>query len=176
MYIPFPSCLPWLLLLGKARVTDWRSLSQCLGLLASPLRIMQSLGVALSSSSCKLLLVITPLSWWHRWYRICLQCRRPGFNPWIRKSPWRRKWEPTPVFLPGEYHGQEKPGGLQSMGSQSRTRLSHSCPGITLVLKSLCQAKLTVRMIWGYSQLQCQCPRLGVSRLVSALLQFVVGF
>ena len=70
-----------------------------------------------------------------------------GFDPWIRKSPWRRKWEPTPVFLPGEYHGQEKPGGLQSMGSQSRTRLSHSCPGITLVLKSLCQAKLTVRMI-----------------------------
>ena len=31
---------------------------------------------------------------------VCLQCRRPGFNPWVRKIPWRRKWQPTPVFLP----------------------------------------------------------------------------
>ena len=38
---------------------------------------------------------------------------------------WRRKWQPTPVFLPGEFHGQE-PGGLQSTESQSRTRLSNS--------------------------------------------------
>ena len=29
------------------------------------------------------------------------QCRRPGFDPWVRKIPWRRKWKPTPVFLPG---------------------------------------------------------------------------
>ena len=28
------------------------------------------------------------------------------FNPWVRKIPWRRKWQPTPVFLPGESHGQ----------------------------------------------------------------------
>ena len=27
---------------------------------------------------------------WLRWWRICLQCRRPGFNPWVRKIPWRR--------------------------------------------------------------------------------------
>ena len=32
--------------------------------------------------------------------------------------PWRRKWQPTPVSLPGEFHGQEEPGRLQSMGSQ----------------------------------------------------------
>ena len=37
------------------------------------------------------------------------QCRRHkrwGFNPWVRKIPWRRKWQPTLVFLPGEPHGQ----------------------------------------------------------------------
>ena len=34
------------------------------------------------------------------------QCRRPGFNLWVRKIPWRREWKPTPVFLPGESHGQ----------------------------------------------------------------------
>ena len=39
------------------------------------------------------------LPWWLRWWRICLKCRRPGFNPWVGEIPWRRKWQPTPVFL-----------------------------------------------------------------------------
>ena len=34
------------------------------------------------------------------------QCRRPGFNPWVRKILWRREWLPMPVFLPGESYGQ----------------------------------------------------------------------
>ena len=37
------------------------------------------------------------------------QCRRfgrHGFYPWVRKIPWRRKWQPTRVFLPGKFHGQ----------------------------------------------------------------------
>ena len=34
------------------------------------------------------------------------QCRTPRFHPWVRKIPWRRAWQPTPVFLPGESHGQ----------------------------------------------------------------------
>ena len=37
---------------------------------------------------------------------ICLQCGRPEFDPWVRKIPWRRNWQPTPVFLPREFHGQ----------------------------------------------------------------------
>ena len=32
--------------------------------------------------------------------------KRWGFSPWVRKIPWRRNWQPTPVFLPGESHGQ----------------------------------------------------------------------
>jgi len=39
------------------------------------------------------------------WERIYLQCRKPGFDLWVRKIPWRRKRQPTPVFLPGEFHG-----------------------------------------------------------------------
>ena len=42
---------------------------------------------------------------WLSWYRICLQCGRPGFDPWVGKIPWRRKRLPTPVFWPGEFHG-----------------------------------------------------------------------
>ena len=37
---------------------------------------------------------------------------------WAGKIPWRRKWQPTPVFLPGESPWTEKPGGLQSIGLQ----------------------------------------------------------
>ena len=40
------------------------------------------------------------------------------FDPWIGKVPWRRKWQPTQVFLSGKPHGQEEPGGLQSTGLQ----------------------------------------------------------
>ena len=47
-----------------------------------------------------------------------LQCRRPGLNPWVGKIPWRRAWQPTPVFLPGESLWTEEPGGLQFMGLQ----------------------------------------------------------
>ena len=49
---------------------------------------------------------------------ICLKCGRPGFDSWVRKIPWRRKWQPTPILLPGKIPWMEEPGGLQSMGSQ----------------------------------------------------------
>ena len=50
------------------------------------------------------------------------------FNPWVGKIPWRRKWQPTPVFLPGEFHRQRSLGGLQSMGSQ---RVGHDWSDLT---------------------------------------------
>ena len=39
-------------------------------------------------------------------------CGRPGFNPWVRKIPWRKTWQPTPVFLPDGLHSV----GLQKFG------------------------------------------------------------
>ena len=41
---------------------------------------------------------------------------RQGFDLGVRKIPWSRAWQPTPVFLPGESHGQRSLVGLQSMG------------------------------------------------------------
>ena len=43
--------------------------------------------------------------------------KRCGFDPWVRKTPWRRAWKPTPVFLPGESPWTEAHGGLQSIES-----------------------------------------------------------
>jgi len=45
-----------------------------------------------------------------------MQCRRPRFDPWVEKLPWRREWQPTPVFLPGEFHGQRSLAGYSSWG------------------------------------------------------------
>ena len=56
------------------------------------------------------------LSWfplWLRWFRVCLPCGRPGFDPWVGKIPWRRAWQPILVFLPGESPLTEVPGRLQ---------------------------------------------------------------
>ena len=44
------------------------------------------------------------------------QCRRPGFDPQVGKIPWRREWQPTPVFLPGEFHGQRTLEGYNPWG------------------------------------------------------------
>ena len=55
--------------------------------------------------------------------RIYLQCKRCGFNPWVGKFPWRRKWQRTPGFLPGKFHGESR-GGHSPWGSQSRIQLS----------------------------------------------------
>ena len=49
----------------------------------------------------------------------CRRHKRHRFDPWIGKIPWRRAWQPTPVFWPGESHGPPgKPGGLQCIGPQ----------------------------------------------------------
>ena len=44
------------------------------------------------------------------------QCLRSGFSLWVRKIPWRRKWQPTPVFLPGKSHGQRSLVGYSPWG------------------------------------------------------------
>ena len=48
----------------------------------------------------------------------CRRCKRHRLDPWVGKSPWRRAWQPTPVFLAGESPWREEPGRLQSTGSQ----------------------------------------------------------
>ena len=54
------------------------------------------------------------------------QCRRPGFDPWVGKIPWRRKWQPTAVVLPGESQGQRSPSGCSPRGCK-RVRHNRAC-------------------------------------------------
>ena len=43
-------------------------------------------------------------------------CKRCGFSPWVVKIPWRRKWQLTPIFLPGKSHGQRSLVGYSPRG------------------------------------------------------------
>ena len=45
-----------------------------------------------------------------------MRCRSHGFDHWVRKIPWRRKWQPTPVFMPGKSHGQRSLVGYSPWG------------------------------------------------------------
>ena len=58
-----------------------------------------------------------------------LQCRRPGFDSWVGKIPWRREWQHTSVFLPGESHRQRTLGGYSPWGckeSDTIEQLTHA--------------------------------------------------
>ena len=57
-----------------------------------------------------------------QWQRICLQFRRRGSRPWVAKIPWRKKWQPTPIFLLGKFHGQRSLAGYSRWG---RKRVGH---------------------------------------------------
>ena len=49
-------------------------------------------------------------------WSVCLKCGRHSFNPWVGKIPWRRKWQPTPVLLPGKSHGLRSLVGYSPWG------------------------------------------------------------
>ena len=63
----------------------------------------------------------------------CRRHKRCGFDPWIRKNPWRRTWQSTPVFLPGESHGQRSLVGYSLRGHKE----SDITEQLTLSLSSI---------------------------------------
>ena len=64
------------------------------------------------------------LFFFFKYEKICLRCRSSGFDLWVRKILWRREWQSTPVFLPGEFHEQRSLASyIQFIGSQ---RVGHN--------------------------------------------------
>ena len=55
------------------------------------------------------------------------QCRRSRSDPWVGKIPWRRAWQPCPVFLPRESHGQRSPVGYGPWGRKESDMAKASC-------------------------------------------------
>ena len=67
---------------------------------------------------------------WHSDKESAWQCRRHkrrGFDPWMGKIPWSRKWTATPVFLPGKLHGQSSLTGYSPWGCKESDMTGHTC-------------------------------------------------
>ena len=60
--------------------------------------------------------LVTVLPRWLSGEEPTCQCRKHGFNPWVKKILWRRKWQPTPIFLPGKSYGQRSLAGYSPWG------------------------------------------------------------
>ena len=94
-----------------------------------------------------------------------LQCRRPGFDPWVRKIPWRREWLRSPEFLPGEFHEQRSLTGYKSMGLQRHNweTNTHSLPLERLIAVktwvTVLQAWILLKVVEQANPFQMtQCP------------------
>ena len=88
------------------------------------------------------------------------QCRRLGrhkFNPWVEKNPWRRKWHPTPVSLPGKCRGQRGLAAYSPGGLKNQTQHTHHAKCICWILlhlkklPSLFSAILTITSYFYFS-------------------------
>ena len=114
-------------------------------------------GWALFYQNRKLFSALLPL--WLSWWRICLQCGTPGFDPWVGKIPWRRERLPTPVFWPREFHE------LHGV-AKSRTRLSdfhfHSALRVGVLTCLSC--------VWICDPMNCSPPGFSIHGPLKAIL------
>ena len=69
--------------------------------------------------------------------KICLECRRPRFDPWVGKIPWRRERLPTPAFWPGEFHGLYSPWDHRGSNTMEPLSLSIILPMKTSKILSI---------------------------------------
>ena len=74
------------------------------------------------------------------------ECGKPGFNPWVGKISWRRKWQPTPVFFPGKSHERKSLVGYSPWG--------HKKSDMTEQLSDL----LNILFPYGFHSIECNSP------------------
>ena len=65
----------------------------------------------------------TGVPWWLSSKESACQCRRCRFSPWVRKIPWRKKWQPTLVFWLGKSHRQSSPWGHKELDMTHQLRV-----------------------------------------------------
>ena len=76
------------------------------------------------------------------------QCRRRGFDPRVGKIPWRRKWQPTPVFLLGKSHGQKNLVGYSSWGRRESDTTEHARTNNEFKLEKLILKLNIFSLLW----------------------------
>ena len=81
------------------------------------------------------------LPWWLSGKESTCQCRRPGFDSWVWKIPWRRKWLPTQIFVPGESPWQVMVHGVTESDTTPYTILFSKERSTVLEVLPLCLPK-----------------------------------
>ena len=85
--------------------------------------------------------IVLGLPRWHSGKESACQCRRHRrceFNSWVEKIPWRRKWQPTPVFLPGKFHRQRSLGSYRPWGHRIQNDWAHTHTHPTTLPNNTC--------------------------------------
>ena len=98
------------------------------------------------------------LYWWLSGKEFTCQCRSCRLDPWVGKIPWRKAWQPIPVFLPGESQGQRSLVGYSPWG--------HKRVGHNWVTEHVCMPQLD-SMSWRIKTLICKQFQDEVSRWTS---------
>ena len=75
----------------------------------------------------------------------CKRCNRRGFDPWVSKIPWSRKWQPGAVFLPGKFHGQRSLVGDSPWGHKESAMTELLCREQTPLIHDIFQTPCMVR-------------------------------
>ena len=121
-------------LIGKVRVSHDKVLWICC-LFAKVLTIMPQYRHFCATEDEELYFQLDNLSTGNYWLGFsggasgkesACQCRRCRFSPWVKKIPWRRKWQTTPVFLPGKFHGQRSRVGYSPSGGKESDATEHT--------------------------------------------------
>ena len=81
--------------------------------------------------------------------------KRHGFDPWVGKIPWRRVWQPPPVFLPGKSHGQRSLAGHSPWCSKSHTRLSNWTTETCVIYFTIKKIKSSCQKWWLWAKPVC---------------------
>ena len=89
----------------------------------------------------------------------CRRRKRGGFGPWVGKIPWSRKWQPTPVFLPGKFHGQRSQVGYCPWVYKGSDTTEHTCTHQEgwVAIYGDAGTPLEEQVCWGLEVQRCFC-------------------
>ena len=109
------------------------------------------------------------------------QCRKHQFDPWVWKMPWRRKWQPTPVLLPGKSHGQRSLASYSPWGhkrvrddlatkQQHMSVVPHSPHSVLLSMVSVIHSE------WQSTNIKWNISEINNSQILTCMLLWVMKF
>ena len=112
---------------------------------------------------------------WSGGKKLACQCRRHkrrSFNLWVGKIPWSRKWQPTPVFLPGKFHGQRNLVGYSAWGRKEWYNWAHTHThththrGLKSFLSFLVSGEISPVFSCFFNLTSCPCHQVSVQILL----------